>query len=178
MSKPKRSDRMREGSMPRRVAPWPRMRGAGLLRPRRISWLATPMNFAPISLARWLLRISALILSVYAVAFLVHPPLLGVLVGFDHHSPNTLVEVSAFYGGLELGLALWMVWCSVSDDRLRTGLMLLFFVFLSAGLARLLGIARFGFEDPSQPTVTMLEIGWSIGAILLAARLERGGGGA
>ena len=45
-------------------------------------------------------RISALILAVYAFAFLVTPELLGDLVGFTHYSPNTLVEITAFYGGL------------------------------------------------------------------------------
>ena len=122
----------------------------------------------PRTFARWMLRFGALILSTYAVAFLVHPPLLGILVGFTHHSPNTLVEVSAFYGGLELGLALWMLWAAAADDRLQAGLMLSFLVFVAAGSARLVGIVRFGFEDPSQPIVTAIELAWSLVALGLA----------
>lgn len=107
------------------------------------------------------LRVSALILATYAIAFLINPYLLGKLVGFTHHSPNTLVEVTAFYGGLELGLALFLMWSANTKERIGFGLMMLFFVFLTAGTARLIGMIRFGFEDPSQPIVTFLEIIWS-----------------
>lgn len=117
-----------------------------------------------------LLRVSALILTAYAIAFLIHPALLGKLVGFSHHSPNTLVEVSAFYGGLELGLATLLLWSSNDEARVFFGLKTLFFVFLAAGLARALGIVRFGFEDPSQPIVTILEIGWALLANWMAPR--------
>jgi hypothetical protein len=52
--------------------------------------------------------------------------------------------------------------------------MMLFFVFLAAGIARLFGIIRFGFEDPSQPIVTALEIIWAFIAIWIArAKKER-----
>ncbi|MDF1751581.1 MAG: DUF4345 domain-containing protein [Verrucomicrobiales bacterium] len=107
------------------------------------------------------LRVSAVILAAYGIAFLINPSLLGKLVGFSHHSPNTLVEVTAFYGGLELGLAIFLAWAANDNSRVRYGLMMLFFVFLAAGSARLLGIIRFGFEDPSQPIVTFLEICWA-----------------
>ena len=116
------------------------------------------------------LRISSVILAVYAISFLVMPELLGDLVGFVHHSPNTLVEVTAFYGGLELGLAIFLMWSAADKSRAYFALMMLFFVFLSAGLARLLGIVRFGFEDPSQPIVTALEIGWAIFSLWLARK--------
>jgi hypothetical protein len=113
-------------------------------------------------------RISALILAVYAFAFLVTPELLGDLVGFTHYSPNTLVEITAFYGGLELGMAIFLMWSAADKSRVRYALMMLFFVFLTAGVARLFGIIRFGFEDPSQPIVTALEIAWAFIAIWMA----------
>lgn len=115
-----------------------------------------------------LLRVSAVVLTAYAVAFLINPMLLGKLVGFTHQSPNTLVEVTAFYGGLELGMALFLFWSSLEPARVRCGLMMVFFVFLCAGLARLLGVSLYGFEDPSQPIVTGLEIIWSLVAAWMA----------
>lgn len=118
------------------------------------------------------LRISALILSIYAIGFLIYPELLGQLVGFTYHSPNTLVEVTAFYGGLELGLAIYLLWSSAKNSRIYFALMMIFFVFLAAGLARLFGIIRFGFEDPSQPIVTILEIGWSLISVWLARKFK------
>jgi hypothetical protein len=121
--------------------------------------------------AKIFLRASAAILSVYAISFLIYPQLLGELVGFTHYSPNTLVEVTAFYGGLELGMAVFMFWASFNEDRFHVALMMIFFVFLIAGLARLVGIIRFGFEDPSQPIVTGLEIVWSFISYWMAKRL-------
>jgi hypothetical protein len=122
--------------------------------------------------AKIFLRLSAFILSVYAVAFLIFPELLGQLVGFTHHSPNTLVEVTAFYGGLELGLAVFLFWSAADEHRVYFALMMVFFVFLSAGIARLFGIIRFGFEDPSQPIVTILEIGWSFISLWIARNIR------
>lgn len=114
------------------------------------------------------LRITAVILSVYGIAFLVFPELLGQLVGFTHHSPNTLVEVTAFYGGLELGLAIFLLWSAAEKNRKQIALMMIFFVFIATGIGRLIGIVRFGFEDPSQPIVTVLEIGWSLLSLWIA----------
>jgi len=54
-----------------------------------------------------LLRIVGVGLIVYAVSFIINPLLLADMVGFTHHSPNTLVEITAFYGGLELGLGIF-----------------------------------------------------------------------
>jgi hypothetical protein len=122
--------------------------------------------------AKIFLRLSAFILSVYAVAFLIFPELLGQLVGFTHHSPNTLVEVTAFYGGLELGLAVFLFWSAADEHRVYFALMMVFIVFLSAGLARFIGIIRFGFEDPSQPIVTILEIGWSFISLWIARNIR------
>jgi hypothetical protein len=116
------------------------------------------------------LRVSAFILAVYAISFLIMPELLGELVGFTHYSPNTLVEVTAFYGGLELGLAFFLLCSAANKERVYFALMLLFFVFLTAGIARLFGIIRFGFEDPSQPIVTGLEIIWAFIAIWMARK--------
>lgn len=118
------------------------------------------------------LRISAVILSVYAISFLIFPELLGQLVGFTHHSPNTLVEVTAFYGGLELGLAIFLLWSVADQNRMRIALMMIFFVFIAAGMGRLVGIVRFGFEDPSQPIVTILEIGWSLISLWIARNFK------
>lgn len=119
------------------------------------------------------LQISSAILILYAAAFLFMPDLLGKLVGFTHHSPNTLVEVTAFYGGLELGIAIYLLWSTKTIYRSRHALMMVFFVFFAAGLARLFGIFRFGFEDPSQPIVTILEIGWSLAAYWMAKKIRQ-----
>ncbi|MDR9419235.1 DUF4345 family protein [Gracilimonas sp.] len=118
------------------------------------------------------LRVSALILMAYALSFIVYPQLLGELVGFTHMNPNTLVEVTAFYGGLELGIAIFLLWSAAREERLYFALMMVFFVFMAAGLARLFGVIRFGFEGPSQPVVTVLEIGWGFLSYWLAGKIH------
>lgn len=119
-----------------------------------------------------LLRASGIILSIYAISFFIFPELLGQLVGFTHHSPNTLVEVTAFYGGLELGIAIFLFWSAADKSRMPFALMMIFFVFMAAGIGRLIGIIRFGFEDPSQPIVTILEIGWSLVSLWMARNFK------
>jgi len=124
-------------------------------------------------LSQWFLRLNALILAVYALAFLINPALLGKLVGFTSQSPNTLVEVTAFYGGLELGLAAFLFWSTLHISRLSFALTLFLFVFLTTGLCRALGLARFGFQDPSQPIVTAIEIIFALTAGWLNRSLKR-----
>lgn len=47
------------------------------------------------------LVVNGLILSAFALGFLWSLSLLEKLVGLFHSSPNALVEVTAFYGGLD-----------------------------------------------------------------------------
>lgn len=122
--------------------------------------------------SQWFLSLNALILAAYALAFLINPALLGKLIGFTSQSPNTLVEVSAFYGGLELGLAAFLFWSSLHTARLSFALTLFLVVFLTTGLCRALGLARFGFADPSQPIVTAIEIIFSLTAAWLNRSLK------
>lgn len=105
-----------------------------------------------------LLRIVGVGLIVYAVSFIINPLLLADMVGFTHHSPNTLVEITAFYGGLELGLGIFFLWASMRKERIYIGLMCFSISFLAAGILRAIGIFIYGFEDPSQPIVSVIEI--------------------
>jgi hypothetical protein len=113
---------------------------------------------------KYFLLFSGLVLLIYALTFLISPTTLGEIVGFTHHSPNTLVEVTAFYGGLEFGMAVFFIWSSLKTNRFKIALTAYTFIFLSAGIARFAGILLYGFEDPSQPIVTVVEIIFALGA--------------
>ncbi len=121
---------------------------------------------------KYFLFLSGAVLLSYAVTFLISPHTLGEIVGFTHHSPNTLVEVTAFYGGLELGMALFFIWAGFNKDRYQIALTAYIFIFLSAGIARFMGILLYGFEDPSQPIVTGVEILFSLFAWWLRQKLD------
>lgn len=119
------------------------------------------------------LRASAAILCLSATTFLIMPELLADRVGFTHHSPNTWVEVTAFYGGLELGIALYLLWCTKSKYRARHALMMIFIVFFTIGLARFFGVIRFGFEGFGQPVAAGIEIGWALIAYWFAKKIRK-----
>jgi hypothetical protein len=121
---------------------------------------------------KYFLIFSGIVLLGYALTFLFSPTTLGDIVGFTHHSPNTLVEVTAFYGGLEFGMALFFIWAGLNKERFKIALTAYTLIFLSAGLARLLGIFLYGFEDPSQPIVTGVEIIFSLFAWWLSTKID------
>jgi hypothetical protein len=119
-----------------------------------------------------LLKAVGIGLLVYAASFIYNPLLLAEMVGFKHHSPNTLVEITAFYGGLELGLGLFFIWASLQPERHYLGLMCFVFAFLVAGILRVCGILAYGFEDPSQPVVAAIELLVPLYAYVLSKKLN------
>ena len=128
------------------------------------------MKAAPI-----LLKIVGIGLIVYAVSFIYNPLLLADMIGFKHHSPNTLVEITAFYGGLELGLGIFFLWSSLQKERFYIGLMCFFFAFIAAGIFRVIGILLYGFEYPSQPIVSGVEIVLPLYGYYLANQVRKAG---
>lgn len=123
--------------------------------------------------SRIFLIFSGLVLLGYAAAFLIDPHLLGKLVGFEATSPNALTEVTAFYGGLELGLAVFLFWSALRRERVRYGLALFVMAFLLAGLSRVFGLFLHGFAGSSQPIAAAVEVGMSSLGIWLYGRVVR-----
>ena len=121
-------------------------------------------------LERGFLALGALVLGVYAVAFLFSPALLGRLVGLAFGDANAFVEIRAFYGGLELGIAGFLAWAAFRPAHARSALVLFAFAFGAAGAARFWGIAEFGFTGPSQPLVAGIELAAAAAAAALARR--------
>ena len=121
---------------------------------------------------KYFLLLIGIILNVYAVSFFINPMLLGEMVGFSAHSPNTYVEITAFYGGLEFGLGLYFIWSALKAERYDSGLMTVFLLFFMAGLSRLCALLYYGFEDPSQPIVSVVEIVFSFLAIWFRRKIK------
>jgi hypothetical protein len=122
------------------------------------------------SWARGFLALGALVLAGYAVAFLWEPALLGRLVGLAFEDANAFVEIRAFYGGLELGLAGFLAFAALRPAHAGAGLVLFAFAFGAAGAARAWGIAEYGSTGPSQPLVAALELAGAAAALALARR--------
>ena len=58
-------------------------------------------------------------------------------IGIQASSATGLVELRAFYGGMELGLGLFLGWCALRPEWREAGLWLVVLANGGAGLARL-----------------------------------------
>jgi hypothetical protein len=56
-----------------------------------------------------------------------------------------------------MGLGIFFLWSPLQKERFYIGLMCFFFAFIAAGIFRIVGMALYGFEDPSQPIVSGVE---------------------
>ena len=95
---------------------------------------------------------------------------LGVLgpTGISVLGPNGLVELRAMYGGLEVGLALFLVWCAMDDRRFRTGVMAMTLMLAGLSLSRLVTWLVFMPEGQLHPFLIVIELGGAIiGGMLL-----------
>ena len=112
-------------------------------------------------LAPTILLGGAAILAVYGIVMLVDPAALRGLVGLDFTSVNAPTEIRAFYGGLELGMAVFLFLCGRNPALVSVGLLFTALAFSFAGGARLLGVLQYGVEGVSQPVVAAVEIGFA-----------------
>lgn len=67
--------------------------------------------------ARLIVGFAALSFLGFGVAFLVAPDTLIASVDLSPTSPVGLTELRAFYGGLEIGLAVYLISCLLGDRR-------------------------------------------------------------
>jgi len=73
-------------------------------------------------------------------------------VGITPAGPGSENEIRAMYGGLEIGLGLFLLWCAANKSTVRTGLLCVVATVGGLGIVRIAGIAM----DPSQPSMQLL----------------------
>jgi hypothetical protein len=90
--------------------------------------------------AEIVLALGALSFAGFGIWLLIAP---GALAAVDvrAESPNGRVELRAMYGGLELGLALFLFLCLRDPQRVETGLHLQLLALAGLGSGRLVAIA-------------------------------------
>ena len=101
----------------------------------------------------------------FGLAILVQPALVLGKVGISG-TPAGLVELQAFYGGLELGLGAFLVACARNAQWQRAGLWSVALVNGGIGLARLVGIAMSGEFTGFFAGALAWEFGFTLAAIL------------
>lgn len=119
-------------------------------------------------LPRLSLRLTALAFAGFGVALLARPALIAAL-GIEFGNPTAVTEIRAFYGGLELGLALFFALASTREAWLRPALFAQAAALGGTALARLIGIVLDGSAGPYLVLFGALE---GVGALLAVLALR------
>jgi uncharacterized membrane protein YedE/YeeE len=91
------------------------------------------------SFERILLGVLAAFVLLAGAGCLVAPSLFAQQAQFQTN-PSALTEIRAFYGGLQFGIGLFLVWCLRTPSRTYQGLLLAGLAVGGTGLARIFGI--------------------------------------
>jgi len=122
---------------------------------------------------RVVLGLGALLYLSLGVWFLISPEALS-LVGLSADNPAARTELRATYGGLELGLFVFLAWCAVGGrERVRIGLVGLGLSTLGFAVGRVTGLI---LDQPSEPifaTLVGVEVVSTIAAFGVAWQLGR-----
>ena len=94
--------------------------------------------------------------------YLLHPDAIRDRAGISPDSPSALAEIRSTYGGLHIGIALFLLACAVREGTRRTGLLFCGLAFAGAGVARVAGIFEFQAAELDQIVIASLEIAFSI----------------
>lgn len=92
-----------------------------------------------------LVILSALAFGGLGIVFLADPARLAGTVELGT-SPFQTIELRAMYGGLELGVAVFLLWCAAAPQRVGLGLWFSLFAYGGLALGRLSGILLSGVE--------------------------------
>jgi hypothetical protein len=103
---------------------------------------------------------------------LLQPESLASAVGWTLEGANARVEVRAFYGGLELGIGIFLCGCALRRARVDLGLWAVAWMTGGAGLARGAGLLLDGREGWVMPGFVAVEL---LAAGLALALIGRGG---
>lgn len=93
-------------------------------------------------------------------------------VGIGSLNPAGTIELRAFYGGLEVGLAIFLLACAFQPEWREPGLWLVLLVNLAIGLARVYGIVTTGVFTAFFAGALVWEFGFPLLAWLALRRLE------
>jgi hypothetical protein len=94
--------------------------------------------------------------------YLLHPEALRDAAEISPDSPSALAEIRSTYGGLHVGIALFLLACAAREGRRRAGLLFCGLAFAGAGIARFAGILEFQAAELKQVVTATLEIGFSV----------------
>ncbi|HWR80750.1 MAG TPA: DUF4345 domain-containing protein [Pseudomonas sp.] len=123
--------------------------------------------------SRILLAAQALILAGLGIAYFVRPEEMANLSGMLLMAPAAITDVRAYYGGLQIGLAAYLLLTLGRQEQMRGALMLLVLLYSSMALARMGGLwLDGGLQQTFNLTALLLEV-VSAGLCFVALRQLR-----
>jgi hypothetical protein len=116
------------------------------------------------------LLLDALLFGAFGALYWVIPEQMAVKVGIVVTGRPGIIDLQGLYGGLEVGLAAFLIYCTRSPERLRLGLVAGSFALAAIALSRIVAIVHFGLPDAGVAGLVALDL---CGAILNIAVLSR-----
>ncbi len=99
--------------------------------------------------------------------YLLNPDAIRDAAGISPDSPSALAEIRSTYGGLHVGIALFLLACGAREGTRRAGLLFCGLAFAGAGIARVAGILEFQAAELKQVVTASLEIAFSVITLFL-----------
>lgn len=122
-------------------------------------------------MGRIILLLDALVFVTLGSIFLIIPARMAEFVDIVATAPAATADVRAVYGGMEIGVGLFLLWCGLSIPRVRTGLLAASLILACVATGRLFGIVN----DTDQPAITFINLAVEIfGAAISVAGLVMG----
>jgi hypothetical protein len=123
-----------------------------------------------VSLARFALWASALAFGGTGLAFLLRPETMAAVIAIDLRGTVSRADVRAVYGGLELGVAAFLLWAERRPAAVRPALVALVALFGGLLLGRAASLALDGWPESPGALLAGLEL---VGLALAATALAR-----
>ncbi|ARN76028.1 DUF4345 domain-containing protein [Oceanicoccus sagamiensis] len=108
-------------------------------------------------LARGFLIFNGLIFGSYGIQCLLDPAVVSELTGMQLSTNTAIIEVRAMYGGLQLTMGLYLLYCAMQIVRVSQGLLVAIFIFAGMAGARSFGLAIDGGDSGYNIAATAYE---------------------
>jgi len=90
--------------------------------------------------ARFVLILQAVIMAAVSLAYWLRPYEMANLIGMLLMESASISHMRVYYGGLQLGLALFLLWAAREPERVRSALAMLMITMLALVLGRLISL--------------------------------------
>lgn len=127
--------------------------------------------------SRILLVLLGLMFLGFGVAFLLRPTQMAQMVRIELPEPTARTEIRAFYGGLEIGLAVFLFVCAATGAWVQPGLLAAGLACAGPALGRTVGLVLDGRPQSVIFTILAVEVACAAAAAVALVLEWRAGRG-